>query len=92
MNKRKFRNLYNDVSTRVKEEGKINSSWINGFFQGLGFKKLTGYQCAAFVDLLLVRPEEPEVQVSPVAPVVPAVPVVKSNDNFKPAIDAIKRP
>lgn len=57
MNKWKFRRLFADLSVRVKEENKTDSSWLMGFVQGLGKKKLTGYQFAALVDLLLVHPE-----------------------------------
>ena len=70
MNRLAFKRLYNDLTVRVKDEGKKNSSWLMGFLQGLGNGKLTGYQCAAFVDLLLVHPEEPE-QVGSPAPAVP---------------------
>ncbi len=56
----KFKRLYNDLQFRVKEENKTDSSWLMGYVQGLGKKKLTGYQFAALVDLLLVRPAVPE--------------------------------
>lgn len=56
-----FKRLYTDLQIRVKEENKTDSSWLMGFVQGLGRKKLTGYQFAALVDLLLVHPAEPEV-------------------------------
>lgn len=55
----KFKKLYRDLEIRVKEEGKKNSSWIMGYCQGLGSRKLTGYQFASLVDLLLVHPEAP---------------------------------
>lgn len=55
----KFKRLYNNLQIRVKEENKTDSSWLMGFAQGLGKKKLTGYQFAALVDLLLVHPETP---------------------------------
>lgn len=69
MNNLSFKKLYTDLQIRVKEEKKTDSSWLMGFVQGLGKKKLTGYQFAALVDLLLVHPEPlaepavPDVQV-----------------------------
>ncbi|MBO5177710.1 MAG: hypothetical protein J6C07_09650 [Lachnospiraceae bacterium] len=72
MNRFAFKRLYSDLTVRVKDEGKKNSSWLMGFLQGLGNRKLTGYQCAAFVDLLLVHPEEPELDILP-APEVPEI-------------------
>ncbi|MBP3578960.1 MAG: hypothetical protein J6K15_12690 [Lachnospiraceae bacterium] len=72
MNRFAFKRLYSDLTVRVKDEGKKNSSWLMGFLQGLGNRKLTGYQCAAFVDLLLVHPEEPELDILP-APGVPEI-------------------
>ena len=51
MEKKKFRSLYDDLSHRVKEEGKKNPSWIMGYFQGLGNGTLTGYQAAALVGV-----------------------------------------
>ena len=56
-----FKKLYNDLEVRVKVENKTDSSWLMGYVQGLGKKKLTGYQFAALVDLLLVHPAAPEV-------------------------------
>lgn len=92
MNKFTYKKLYNDLSVRVKEEGKKNSSWLMGFLQGLGKGKLTGYQCAAFVDLLLVHPEEPEFVEHMTAPVVP-VASDRHPDSLKAAVGAaIKRP
>ena len=58
MKKFEFRNLYNNLEMRVKDEGKKNSSWLMGYVQGLGNRKLTGYQFGALVDLLLVVPED----------------------------------
>ena len=52
MNKRSFRNLMDDLTRRVEQEGKKNPSWLMGYLQGKGSAKLTGYQCAALVDLL----------------------------------------
>lgn len=72
MNRFAFKRLYSDLTVRVKDEGKKNSSWLMGFLQGLGNRKLTGYQCAAFVDLLLVHPEESELPGS-------SVPVLSEN-------------
>lgn len=57
MTKGKFDELYEDLRVRVKEENKTDASWLMGFMQGLGNRVLTGYQFAALVDLLLVRPE-----------------------------------
>lgn len=56
---RAFKKLYNDLKVRVEEEGKKNASWLMGYAQGLGNRKLTGYQWAALVDLLLVHPDAP---------------------------------
>lgn len=61
----KFNRLYNSLEIRIKEEQKIDSSWLMGFVQGLGKKKLSGYQFAALVDLLLVHPAPPIVPVAP---------------------------
>ncbi len=57
MQKRNFSKLYEDLKIRVKEENKTDASWLMGFMQGLGNRRLTGYQFAALVDLLLVQPE-----------------------------------
>ena len=54
MEKKAFRNLLADLERRVHEEGKKNPSWLMGYLQGLGTRSLTGFQCAALVDLLLV--------------------------------------
>lgn len=72
MNKYAFKRLHSDLLVRVNDEGKKNSSWLMGFLQGLGNRSLTGYQCAAFVDLLLVHPEGPE-HVGSSAPAVPEI-------------------
>ena len=61
----KFNRLYSNLEIRIKEEKKIDSSWLMGFVQGLGRKKLSGYQFSALVDLLLVHPEPPEVPAAP---------------------------
>ena len=58
MNKRAFRNLMDDLTRRVEQEGKKNPSWLMGYLQGKGSAKLTGYQCAALIDLLLVPLEK----------------------------------
>lgn len=70
MNRFAYKRLFDDLTVRVKDEGKKDSSWLMGFLQGLGNGKLTGYQCAAFIDLLLVHPDVPE-QVGSPAPAVP---------------------
>ena len=62
----KFKRLYNDLKVRVEEEGKKNPSWLLGYLQGRGDRKLTGYQFGALVDLLLVQPDAPVVE-DPVA-------------------------
>lgn len=61
----RFNRLYNNLEVRIKEEQKIDSSWLMGFVQGLGSKKLSGRQFAALVDLLLVHPESPSVPAAP---------------------------
>lgn len=58
MEKRAFRKLMSDLERRVHEEGKKNPSWLMGYLQGLGIRCLTGFQCAALIDLLLVPLEE----------------------------------
>lgn len=58
MRKSAFRSLMADLEQRVKEEGKKNPSWLMGYLQGLGAGTLTGFQCAALVDLLLVPLEK----------------------------------
>ena len=63
MNKYAFRNLMFNLEHRVNKEGKKNPSWFMGYLQGLGTGTLTGFQCAALVDLLLV-PLEKELAVS----------------------------
>ena len=83
MNKRAFRNLMDDLTRRVEQEGKTNPSWLMGYLQGKGNAKLTGYQCAALVDLLLV-PLEKEQQ-KPLEKAVPetvAVPLDVKPDNI----------
>lgn len=57
MRKSNFSKLYEDLKMRVKEENKTDASWLMGFMQGLGNRRLTGYQFAALVDLLLVQPK-----------------------------------
>lgn len=54
MNRLRFKRLYDDLTRRVEIEGKKNPSWLMGYLQGKGREKLTGLQCAALVDLLLV--------------------------------------
>ena len=54
----KFKRLYDDLSRRVEIEGKTNPSWLMGYLQGKGSKTLTGLQCAALIDLLLVPLEK----------------------------------
>lgn len=61
----RFNRLYNNLEVRIKEEQKIDSSWLMGFVQGLGSKKLSGRQFAALVDLLLVHPAPPSVPAGP---------------------------
>ena len=58
MNKLKFKRLYDDLSRRVEIEGKKNPSWLMGYLQGKGRENLTGFQCAALIDLLLVPLEK----------------------------------
>ena len=58
MNKHLFRRILEDLTRRVEKEGKKNPSWLMGYLQGLGSAKLTGYQCAALIDLLLVPLEK----------------------------------
>ena len=87
MNKRSFRNLMDDLTRRVEQEGKKNPSWLMGYLQGKGSTNLTGYQCAALVDLLLVPLEKeqqpakevPEPEVMASAPV--SVPLDVKPDN-----------
>ena len=67
MEKKAFRNLMGDLERRVNDEGKKNPSWLMGFLQGLGMKTLTGFQCAALVDLLLVPLEKKQPAVDAVA-------------------------
>ena len=61
MNKFMFKKVYEDLSHRVELEGKKNPSWLMGYLQGLGSGTLTGFQCAALIDLLLVPLEKPVV-------------------------------
>ena len=68
MNKRAFRNLMDDLTRRVEQEGKKNPSWLMGYLQGKGSANLTGYQCAALVDLLLVPLEKEQQQTVKEAP------------------------
>lgn len=82
----KFKRLYNDLQIRVKEENKTDSSWLMGFVQGLGNKKLTGYQFAALVDLLLVHPVPLE------GPAVPDAQVHKQENKPAAAGFGLKRP
>lgn len=63
MEKKAFRNLMADLERRVISEGKKNPSWLMGYLQGLGTRNLTGFQCAALVDLLLVPLEQQTVGV-----------------------------
>lgn len=58
MNRSVFKKILEDLTRRVENEGKKNPSWLMGFLQGLGSARLTGYQCAALVDLLLVPLEK----------------------------------
>ena len=83
MTKRSFRNLMDDLTRRVEQEGKKNPSWLMGYLQGKGSTNLTGYQCAALVDLLLV-PLEKEQQKQPEkeVPEPVAVPLDVKSDNI----------
>ena len=89
MNKRDFRLLMEEQERRVEQEGKRSPSWLMGYLQGKGKKKLTGYQIAALIDLLLV-PLEKEFAVDAVA--VPEkkseVPEEKPEVNSKPEANA----
>ena len=58
MNKFQFKRQLADLTHRVEVEGKTNPSWLMGYLQGLGNDKLTGYQCAILIDMLLVPLEE----------------------------------
>lgn len=58
MNRFLFKRIFEDLTRRVEKEGKKNPSWLMGYLQGLGSARLTGYQCAALVDLLLVPLEK----------------------------------
>ena len=62
MNKRAFRILMAELEHRVEVEGKRSPSWLMGYLQGKGKKKLTGYQVAALVDLLLVPLEKKQLR------------------------------
>ncbi len=93
MNRWSFKKLFSDLKIRVEEEGKKDSSWLMGYVQGLGNRKLTGYQFGALVDLLLVHPDEPEASPAPAVPVAASAPAVKYPDQVKAAVGAaIKRP
>ena len=65
MNKYLFRRQLDDLTRRVEVEGKRNPSWLMGYLQGKGNEKLTGYQCAALIDLLLVPLEKLQNGVNP---------------------------
>ena len=69
MNKFMFKKVYEDLLYRVELEGKKNPSWLMGYLQGLGSGTLTGFQCAALIDLLLVPLEKPVVPDEAVAAV-----------------------
>lgn len=94
----RFNRLYNNLEVRIKEEKKIDSSWLMGFVQGLGRRKLSGYQFAALVDLLFVHSDLPVVQVSSEVPaplVTPVAPDEQSpKEEVKPAVAgfALRRP
>lgn len=76
MTKKEFRTLYEEQEARVKEEGKTGSGWLMGYVQGLGNRKLSGYQFAALVDLFLVHPDEAPVEPDASSPV-PEAPVLR---------------
>ena len=81
-----FKKLYADLKVRVEIEGKKDPSWLMGYVQGLGNRKLTGYQVGALIDLLLVVPvlEKPDAAVAS---------VVKHPDPAEgPFGPAVKRP
>ena len=40
MTKRSFRNLMDDLTRRVEQEGKKNPSWLMGYLQGKGSTNL----------------------------------------------------
>lgn len=61
MNKKLFRRVLEDLTRRVEKEGKKNPSWLMGYLQGLGSAKLTGYQCAVLIDILLVPLEKEQI-------------------------------
>lgn len=81
-----FKKLFADLKVRVEIEGKKDPSWLMGFVQGLGKKKLTGYQVGALIDLLLVVPAPKESTAS-------AASVEKHPDSAEsPFGAAVKRP
>lgn len=54
MNKWKFKKLMETLQYRVEQEGKKDPAWVLGFVEGLGKRKLTGYQAGAIINLLLL--------------------------------------
>ncbi|MGN0506413.1 MAG: hypothetical protein ACI4FZ_07620 [Lachnospiraceae bacterium] len=54
MNKWKFKKLMETLQYRVEHEGKKDPAWVLGFVEGLGKRKLTGYQAGAIINLLLL--------------------------------------
>ena len=59
MDRKRFGVLFDTLKERVSQEGKKSPEWFLGFVEGLGTRRLTGYQTGALVDLLLV-PEKKE--------------------------------
>lgn len=58
MNKKLFRKLFATLKERVEKEGKKSPAWFLGFVEGLGNRKLKGYQIGALVNLLLLPEDE----------------------------------
>lgn len=58
MDRKRFGILFDTLKERVSQEGKKSPEWFLGFVEGLGTRRLTGYQIGALVDLLLVPEKE----------------------------------
>lgn len=47
------------LQLRVEQEGSREPAWVLGFMEGLGRRKLTGYQAGAVMHLLIGREVPP---------------------------------
>ena len=53
MSRKEFAKLYREIEEREKTEKKTGFKWLLGYVEGLGKRKLTGFQIGALLYLLV---------------------------------------